>query len=140
MKKTNLTFTILLLSYMNLYSQSANNIFLTRLLQDKIPDGFFLEGAKVNPFSPVYYTNFGISDTCFLEIIIKKDSSQNQMVNKIYNKFFPGYYRIEWNTRDTSGGEIETGSYVLKIIANCLGISSNLKSSFIATTRFFYIR
>ncbi len=141
MKRIFLLFLFLLIINSNLYTQSNRTIFVTRLLTEKSPNGYFLEGVKINPFSPVTYTFFGIADTCFLEIEIKNKNSKKIIDNKRFYRFIPGYYKIEWETKNTIENELEEGIYILKIIAKYEDLKMNIESSFEAsTTILFYMK
>jgi hypothetical protein len=102
------------------------------------PNGYFLNPAVNNPYSPNLCYTFGLPDTSNIVITIKKDNIEDYSLylSKVLN---PGIYLLRWNGRNNFEDNMIEGIFVLSIYAECI-TNNNLQCIYRATTKIILLR
>ncbi len=98
------------------------------------PEGFFVKGAYIIPFSPVFGTSFGINDTSYVKIHII-NYQKTDTISIIYNGIlFPGIYKVVWNGINYKDEEAESGMYYMSIYVKKESAILNIEYEYNAIT------
>jgi len=134
MKKTLLIILLILINSI-IFAQDKVNFNIDFI--NIIPNGYFLNPARNNPYSPNLNYIFGLPDTSNIIISIKEDNKGDNSlyISKVLN---PGIYTLKWNGRNINDNILE-GVFILNFDAECI-TNKNLHCSYSATTKIILLR